>query len=108
MRPTSKWHFVPGLSNGSPKIPKVRTPVTLGPHNFACTPPIEMNLKQNGSRYQELFNGMLHTTCTQGDRIDSRLLMIRSQTANLTPCPSYGHNLCFRCPNGSCEPILDI
>jgi hypothetical protein len=22
--------------------------------------------------------------------------------------PSFGHNLCFRCPNEHCEPILDI
>jgi len=21
---------------------------------------------------------------------------------------SFGHNLCFKCPNGQCEPILDI
>jgi len=34
--------------------------------------------------------------------------MVGSQTANLTPDPSFGHNLCFKCPNGSCEPILDI
>ncbi len=27
---------------------------------------------------------------------------------NLTPDPSFGHNLCFKYPNGSCEPILDI
>ncbi len=26
----------------------------------------------------------------------------------LTPGPSFGHNLCVKCPNGSCEPILDI
>jgi hypothetical protein len=26
----------------------------------------------------------------------------------LTPDLSFGHNLCFRCPNGSCKPILDI
>jgi hypothetical protein len=26
----------------------------------------------------------------------------------LTPGPSFGHNLCFRCPNGSCKPILDM
>ncbi len=34
--------------------------------------------------------------------------MVRSQIANLTPDPSFGHDLCFKCPNGSCEPILDI
>jgi hypothetical protein len=39
---------------------------------------------------------------------DSRLLVVGSQIANLTPGPSFGHNLCFRCSNGSCEPILDI
>jgi hypothetical protein len=26
----------------------------------------------------------------------------------LTPGLSFAHNLCFRCPNGSCEAILDI
>jgi hypothetical protein len=34
--------------------------------------------------------------------------VVRSQIAKLTPNPSYGHNLCFKCPNGSWEPILDI
>jgi hypothetical protein len=34
--------------------------------------------------------------------------MVRSQTTNLTPGPSFDHNLCFRCPNGQCEPISDI
>jgi len=34
--------------------------------------------------------------------------MVGSQTANLTPDPSFGHNLSFKCPNGSCEPILNI
>jgi len=27
---------------------------------------------------------------------------------SLTPDPSFGHNLCFKCPNEECEPILDI
>ncbi len=34
--------------------------------------------------------------------------MVGNQTANLIFGPSFGHNLCFKCPNGSCEPILDI
>ncbi len=34
--------------------------------------------------------------------------MVRSRIANLTPGPSFSHNLCFRCPNGSCETVLDI
>jgi len=44
----------------------------------------------------------------QGNRVDSRLLVVGSQTTNLTPDLSFGHNLCFRYPNGSCEPILNI
>jgi hypothetical protein len=34
--------------------------------------------------------------------------VVRSQTTNLTSGLSFGHNLCFRCPNGWCESILDI
>jgi hypothetical protein len=33
--------------------------------------------------------------------------MVGSQIDKLTPNPSFGHNLCFRYPNVSCEPILD-
>ncbi len=31
-----------------------------------------------------------------------------SQTVNLTHGLSFGHNLCFKSPNGLCEPILNI
>jgi hypothetical protein len=51
---------------------------------------------------------MSHVTCMQGNWFDSWLLGVRSQIANLTPDVSFGHNLCFRCPNESCKPILDI
>jgi hypothetical protein len=51
---------------------------------------------------------MSHVTCTQGNRVDSWLLVVGSQIGNLTPDLSFAHNLCFRCPNGQCEPILDI
>jgi hypothetical protein len=44
----------------------------------------------------------------QGNQGDSRLLVVGSQIGNLTSNPSFGHNLCLRCPNGSCEPIVDI
>jgi hypothetical protein len=53
-------------------------------------------------------NGMWHTTCTKKNQGDFRLLMVGSQIGNLAPDPSFGHNLCFKNPNGSCEPILDI
>jgi hypothetical protein len=65
-------------------------------------------LKQSCSSPQELSNGVLHSTCTHRDWVDSWLLVVRSQIANLIPGPSFDHNLCCRCPNGSCEAILDI
>jgi hypothetical protein len=65
-------------------------------------------LNQSCSSPQELFNGVLHFTYTHWNRVDSRLLVVGSQTVNLTPSPSFDHNLCYRCPNGSCETILDI
>jgi hypothetical protein len=34
--------------------------------------------------------------------------MVGSQTANLTPDPSFAHNLGCRCPNGQCDAIFDI
>ncbi len=51
---------------------------------------------------------MLHATCTQGNRGNSQLLVVGSQNVNLTPDPSFGHNLCLKCPNGLWETILDI
>jgi hypothetical protein len=69
---------------------------------------LKWSLKQSCSPRQELFNNMSYVTYMQRNWVDSRLLVVESQTANLTIGPSFGHNLCFRCPNGSCEPILDI
>jgi hypothetical protein len=51
---------------------------------------------------------MSHITCMRKNQGDSWLLMVESQIANLTPDPSFGYNLCFRCSNGSCEPISNI
>jgi hypothetical protein len=51
---------------------------------------------------------MSHATCTQGNRVNFWLLMVRNQIANLTLGLLFGHNLCYKCPNGSCEPILNI
>jgi len=49
-----------------------------------------------------------HSTYTHWNWVDSRLLVVGNQTASLIPGPSFDHNLCYRCPNGSCEAILDI
>jgi len=51
---------------------------------------------------------MWHVTCMQGNQSDSRLLVVANQIGHLIPGLSFGHNLCFKYPNGWCEPILDI
>jgi hypothetical protein len=65
-------------------------------------------LEQTCSSPQELSNSVSHFTCTHRDQVNSWLLMVGSQTANLTPSPFFDHNLCYRSPNGSYEAILDI
>jgi len=65
-------------------------------------------LNQSYSSHRELFNNMWHTTYTQGNWGNSWLLVVGSQTVNLIPSLSFGRNLCFKCPNGWCKPILDI
>jgi hypothetical protein len=69
---------------------------------------LRWGLKQSYNPCWELSNDMLHTTYTQVNHSDSWLLVVGSQIGNLTPIPSFGHNLCFKYPNGSCEFILDI
>jgi len=51
---------------------------------------------------------MSHAPCSQVNRVDSRFFMVESQTGSLTLGLSFSHNLCFRCPNEQCKPILDI
>ncbi len=51
---------------------------------------------------------MSHSRSARREEVDSWLLVAGSQTASLTPGPSFAHNLGWRCPNGSCETILDI
>jgi hypothetical protein len=60
------------------------------------------------SPHWELSNSMWHATWTWGNRSDSWLLMVGNQIGDLIPDLYFGHNLCFRCSNGSCEPISDI
>jgi hypothetical protein len=69
-------------------------------------------LKQSCSSRRELSNGMSHVICSPIFRVDSRLSVVGSQNwqtpGSSTPGPSFAHNLCFKCPNEQCEPILDI
>jgi len=65
-------------------------------------------LKKTCSSPWELSNSVLHSTCMHRSWVDSWLLVVGSQTVNLTPDFSFCHNMCCRCPNGPCEPIFDI
>ena len=65
-------------------------------------------LNQSCSPRRELSNAVSHSWSARREQVDSRLLVVRSKTVSLTPGLSFAHNLGFRCPNGSCEVILDI
>jgi len=90
------------------KFPKLGLLQLWGPINLCADLRLRWGLKNSWSPCRELSNNMSHTTYTQGNQVNFWLLVVGSQTANLTPSPSFGHNLCFRCLNGSCEPILNI
>jgi hypothetical protein len=73
-----------------------------------CRVGSQWGLNQSCSPRQDLSNAMSHTQIGRREKVDSRLLMVGSQTTNLTPGPSFAHNLGDRCPNGQCEAIFDI
>jgi len=65
-------------------------------------------LNQSCSSRQELSNAMLYSFRRRWEEVDSRLLVVGSQTISLSPSPSFAHNLGCKCPNGTCEAILGI
>jgi hypothetical protein len=73
-----------------------------------CRVQLRRGLKQSCSPRRDLSNAVLHSQIRCREEVDSRRLVVGSQTASLTPGPSFAHNLCLRCPNEQCEPILDI
>ncbi len=93
---------------GVPKLSTLGLPQLWSLITLCADLRLRWGLNQSCSPHQELSSDMLHATWTQGNMVNSRLLVVVSQIANLTPEPSFGHNLCFRCPNGSRKPILDI
>jgi hypothetical protein len=65
-------------------------------------------LNQSCSPRRALSNDVSHSQIGCREEVDSRLLVVGSQTASLTPGPSFAHNLGCRCSNGQCEAIFDI
>jgi hypothetical protein len=109
---TPKWESWDSQSwdsqMGVVRFPKLGLPRLWGHITLRADLQLRWSRKQSCSPHQGLSIGMLHATCTQENRFDSQLLVVRSQIGNLTPDLSFRHNLCFKCLNGSCEPILDI
>jgi hypothetical protein len=69
---------------------------------------LQWGLKQSCSPSRKFSNDMSHVTWTFENQVDSWLLVVQNQIVNLTFDLSFGHNLCFKCPNESYEPISDI
>jgi hypothetical protein len=93
---------------GVSKFPKLGFPRLWGPITLCENLWLRWGLKKSCSPHWELSNSMLHTTYTQGNQVNYRLLVVRSQTTQFDSWLFLGHNLCFRRPNGSYEPILNI
>jgi hypothetical protein len=82
------------------------TPGTLGHRSFSLRS--GRGLNHTCSSFQELSTNMSHSRFGCPEEVNSRLLMVGSQTASLTPALSFAHNLGWRCPNDQCEAISDI
>jgi hypothetical protein len=99
-----EWHPNGFLSQvGVPKSPRMGVPQLWRTITYGAYLRSRRGLNQSYSPRRKLSNNMSQATCTQGNHVDSQL-----STASLTPGLSFGHNLCCRCPNGLCKPILDI
>jgi len=100
--------FFQDSQGGVSKLSRVRLPGLWASITSCLDLRMGWGLKQSCISLWELSNAMSHSSCRRQNRVDSRLLVVGSQTASLTPDPSFVHNLGCRCPNGSCEAILDI
>jgi hypothetical protein len=93
---------------GVPESPRLGVPQLCETITSGADLRSGQGLNQSCIPRQKIFKDVSHATCTQGNRVDSGLSVVGSQTTSLIPNISFGHNLCCKCPNGSCEPILDI
>jgi hypothetical protein len=87
-----------------PKFPKFGFLQLWGLITLCADLRLKWGLKKSCSLRREFSNNMSLATWTWGNRGDSQLLVVGSQTVNLT----FGHNLGFRCPNGSWELTSNI
>ncbi len=106
--PHSNNIFSRDSQGGVPKLSRVGLPGLWTLIFPGSDLPLEWGLNQTYSSPWELFNALSHSICRRWEEVDSWLLVVGSQTASLTPGPSFAHNLGCRCSNGLCKAILDI
>jgi hypothetical protein len=94
--------------NGVPKLSQVGVPGLWA----ATSPRPKLGsgqvLNQSYSSRRKLSNAVSHYPRRCREEVDSRLLVVGSQTASLTSGSSFAYNLGCRCPNCQCEAIFDI
>jgi hypothetical protein len=73
-----------------------------------CEVWLRRGLNQTCSPRRDLFNDVSQSQFGGQEEVDSWLLVVGSQTASLTPGPSFAHNLGYRCSNDQCEAIFYI
>ncbi len=93
---------------GTPEIVPTGLPELWAAITPDCRVGSRRGLNQSCSPCQDFSNAMSYTQIGRQEEVDSRLLVVGSQTASLTPGPSFAHNLGCRCPNCQCEAIFDI
>jgi hypothetical protein len=95
------------LFPGTPKLESRNCPETV-PGGVPglwelITPDFEVwsqqGLNQTCNPRRDLSNDVSHSQFGGRKKVDSRLLVVGSQTASLTPGPSFAHNLGYTCPN---------
>jgi hypothetical protein len=68
----------------------------------------QQGLNQTCNPPRDFSNDESHSPFGGREEVDSRLLVVESQTASLTPGSSFAHNLGYRCSNDQYEAIFYI
>jgi hypothetical protein len=68
----------------------------------------QRGMNQTCSPRRDLSNDVSHFQFEGREEVDSRLFVVGSQIASLTPGPSFAYNLGYKCPNGQGEDIFVI
>ncbi len=90
------------------KLPRFGLPQLCGTITPCSNLRSGWGLKQSCSLHWDFFQWCVAFHLHARGGVDSRLFVVGSKIANVTPGLSFCHKLCCRCPNGSCNPILDI